>query len=189
MIKYLKHVFITVFLLIFFVENSYSKELGGICISANNLFVKNSNRYNISPQGVSAGFLIPIRFTKKMEIDFKVKASHHNVKNHYSYYYDHDLNYFISFINEILIGKSVKLKNGIKLTPQIGFGAIGESIYFEWDKGYTHADIFVDLAVAATYTMKTIDFGILINYESDLLDRVNSMLSDKRFIISLILFK
>jgi len=171
------------------VGNTYSKEIGGFYIGVNNLFIKNSNRYNISPQGISAGFVVPIHLMRNMDIDFKVKASHHNVENHYSYHYDHKMNYFFNVTNELLVGKSIKLKDRIKLAPQIGFGAIGEAIYYEWDRGYTHGDIFMDLSITASYSLKYFNIGILMNYEFDLLDRVSSMLSDNRFLISFIVYK
>ena len=180
--------FILTLLLLFTPNISFSQELGGISFGIDNYLISNSdNKYNINPSGISAGLLIPINISFG-KIYFKVKACHHTA-DYYSYQHQHKLEYLFSATNEILIGTLFNISKRVSLIPQIGIGGIGETLFYNVNKGYSHGELFIDLSMIGKYKMHSIDLGIMINLENDILQPSSSMTSNKRLNIALLVLK
>ena len=167
--------------------NLYSQKLGSLFIGTNNYLVSGTdNRYNVNATGLNIGWLILLN-VPNVKIFYKVKASHHTVKEYFSYQYDRELEYFFSAVNEILIGKNIRLNNEIDLIPQLGFGAIGEAAYYDLDRGFTHGELLVDFSLISVYNLKSIGLGLMINFEKDIVPSVESLISDRRLNIAFII--
>jgi len=177
------------FLLIAFSNAAICKQFGGIYFGSNNLFQSKSNSYNISPQGISAGFMLPLPLFNRLQANYQVKACFHTVKHFNDPRFEHDLKYFFSASNAFLIGKNLKIQEKFNVLPQAGFGAVGEAAYYDWDKGVTHGSIFFEISTMATYKLNALQIGCMINFETDLPARVSSFLSDQRWSVALILLK
>ena len=183
-----KIVFIFI-ILILNISCLFSQEIGSIFIGSNHyLSADEDNPYNVNGTGISIGLLIPIKLPV-IDVFYKVKASHHTIKYYCSCTYGRELDYFFSVTNEILVGKRIVFNDKITLIPQAGFGAIGEAVYYDWDKGYTHGEAFVDISIISFYDIKIMAVGIMVNFEKDVIPSAESYISDKRLNISLLFSK
>lgn|GEM_PF-3007944 len=172
-----------------FAESARSQSLGGIFFGLNHYLNVDEDKWNnIDASGFSAGFILPMNI-QKVSIFFKLKTSFHTVGPNYSYQYDRSIDHFLSVINEVLIGKQILPSNKFELLPQFGLGAIGESFYFDWNKGYCHGDYFVDFSLLLKRKSRIVDMGIMFNWENGLNKEVEGFLSSKRICTSFVIMK
>ena len=181
----------SVFLVVLhFISNSArSQSLGGVFGGLNHYVQVDEGKWNnIEASGISAGFLLPVNI-QNVCIFFKLKTSFHTVGPNYSYQYGRSIEHFLSVVNEALVGKRIPLKNKWELLPQIGLGAIGESFYFDWNKGFCNGDYFVDFSLLLKRKARIADVGIMINWENGLNKEVEGFLSGKRICTSFVIMK
>jgi len=182
----MKNFLILLVALMIIVPDLYGQKIGALFVGANNYLVSGGdNEYNINATGLSVGWLIPINISN-LNIYYKVKASHHKINEYDRSPYWRKLEYFFSAVNEILIGKRLAINDKVNIIPQIGFGAIGEAAYYDWDKGATHGEAFMDLSFLSTYDMNKLSLGIMINFEKDIIPAPSSIISDKRLNVTLV---
>lgn len=185
----MKKIYLAITILVLSFTNLYSQKIGAIFIGANNyLNTGSGNHYHVNLTGVSAGWLIPINI-ERLQVYYKVKASHHTIEDYETYGFRAKLDYFFSASNEILVGKKFKKGEKICIIPQLGFGAIGEAAYYDWDQGLTHGGAFIDISFIITYDYRNLSFGLMANFEQDIISEAESMVSGQRVNISLLLLK
>lgn len=177
--------------LVFFISITtqlYGQKYGALFLGSNYYLAgDDDNRYDVNTTGLAVGWLLPIHMSN-LAVYYKVKAAHHTT-HYYSNRYDCQLDYFFSAVNEILVGKTFHYNGKFDLIPQLGFGAMGEAAYSDWDRGFTHGEGFVDLSLILKYRMQPVDVGLMISFEQNIIKNVSSMVSDKRLNLVLVVFK
>lgn len=185
----MKRIYAAIIILVLTFGNLYSQKIGAVFIGANNyLKTTGNNHSHVKLTGVSAGWLIPINIST-LPVYYKVKAAHHTIEEYNTVEFIKELNYFFSVTNEILVGKKFKVDDKITIIPQLGFGAMGEAVYRDWNDGFTNGGAFVDFSVITSYNCGKLSLGLLVNYEKGIIPDCDSMVSDQRLNVALLLLK
>ena len=170
-----------------------AQEIGGLFVGVNHyLPAGETNHFNVQENGIGFGFLVPIH-VPGVTLYFKAKGAHHQAdwQNEYKsmFYYRPPVNYFLSASNEFLMGRTLKLGQRHSLVPQIGFGVTGEAAYSDWDVGYTHGNVFMDVSLMFIQQLENFDLGLLVNYEHDLIEDAAPLVSEARLNLVLVILK
>ncbi len=161
-------------------ENIGSLFLGTSSVGGENEF--RPRAYDVKP-GISAGFLLPIRFPI-ISSHYKVRAAVHPALSNKDY--DDDEYEYLSASNVLLVGKQIDLKS-VSLLPQIGLGLLYELIHYEWERGYMYNLLFVDYSLKVNVPALHENWGLLFNFEHGI-DTSNPGYSpENRFHLSLVL--
>ncbi len=132
--------------------------------------------------GISAGFLLPIRFPL-VDTHYKVRAAYHPVLSNNSY--DNVKYEYISASNVLLLGKQVNLKS-VSLLPQIGLGLLYEVIHHEWEYGHMYNLLFVDYSLKINIPTLQKHWGLLFNLEHGIDSSNPGYSPNNRFHLSLV---
>ncbi len=160
-------------------ENIGSLFLGTSSVGGENEFYPRA--YDVKP-GLSAGFLLPIRFPV-VDAHYKVRAAVHPALS--NKVYDDDKYEYLSASNVLLLGKQIDLK-GVSLLPQIGLGLLYEVIHYQWERGHMYNLLFVDYALRLNLPSLQERWGLLFNFEHGI-DTSNPGYSpENRFHLSLV---
>ena len=182
---------IKIFIILFFIiipNYILSQEYGVLMIGSNIFLTSDSNnRHNVSKNGMSFGFMLPVN-CKKMNIFYKVKLSTHTADS-YDYHDRQRLDNYIMAVNELLVSYDININNKSTIAPQIGLGMMAESIHHEFFDGYSSAELFIDLSFMVKYSLRHFGIGLLTNYENGIDDFKGNLVSDKRLNLSLIIYK
>lgn len=111
--------------------------------------------------GVSAGFLLPVRFPG-IDVHYKVRAARHPAPSNRPY--DEFEYEYLSASNVLLVGKRFDL-NGISLLPQGGLGLLYELIQHKWETGYMYNLLFIDYSLKLNIPSLQKHWGLLLNLE------------------------
>jgi len=90
--------------------------------------------YHVKKNGILFGFSIPINI-KYIDIHLKIERAIHEVSNvEYFHsptqsFFSNEKSIYVYNVNELLIGKSLKIKSKSTLLPQIGFGWSAEGVF------------------------------------------------------------
>ncbi|MCF7825403.1 MAG: hypothetical protein K9M55_03625 [Candidatus Marinimicrobia bacterium] len=160
-------------------ENIGSLFLGTSSIGGNNEFRPRNYEVNY---GVSAGFLLPIRFPI-IDAHYKVRAAYHPAISNRSY--DHTDYGYVSASNVLLAGKTIT-PGPFKLLPQLGLGLIYEVIFDEWGSGYLYNLLFLDYSVKVTLPRIPTRWGLLFNFEQGIETSMPDYMPMDRFHVSLV---
>ncbi len=174
-----------------FGKENISFQFGMQYLSKNNYPIF-QGEYEVSTVGMTFGILIPIKI---LDFDsyYKVRIGIHRVNKfvyNSSWYQNNypeleNYNDFLTGINEILIGKSMQIKES-ELLPQIGFGFIGEEIGRASGGGIVWRLFFLDLSMIFRPNMFNQRFGIMANYERGFWESFENMPAKNRLNFSLI---
>ena len=132
--------------------------------------------------GLSAGFLIPIRFPG-VEVHYKVRAAQHPALSNRRY--DDRAYEYLSASNVLLMGKRVYF-NGMSLLPQGGLGLLYEVIHDDWEWGYMYNLLFVDYSLKVNMPSLLEHWGLLLNLEHGIAASDPGHNPENRFHISLV---
>ena len=156
-----------------FSQNRVFMKAGNDYLINNKYDITGNGKYKLSKSGISIGILIPIDF-KYLNAFYKAEITLHDIIyrdfRYQSRYNDYDLlfNKHISGVNEILLGKQIKLTESSIIVPQIGIGFQIESLYRDTPRNsyesITYNSVLFDIAFSYYYSFNQISIGSMINW-------------------------
>lgn len=177
--RIISHVLILIFMLPLHGENIGSLFLGTSSVGGKTEF--RPRAYDVD-YGISAGFLIPIRFPG-MDVHYKVRAARHPAVS--NRVYDHLSYEYISASNVLLVGKRFDLRH-LSLLPQGGLGLLYEVIHSDWKTGSMYNLLFVDYSLKLNMPGLKKHWGLLFNLEHGIAASDPGYNPENRFHLSLI---
>jgi len=179
----MKKLFLIILVLILPVSSN-GQQIGGLGIGWTVYAGDGSGLNYINDNGFCLVGLVPVH-TPGVDAGIKLKLAHFSNSGKYPVLKEFQ---FANISNEILFGKKCSLGN-IDILPQLGYGIRAESLYTDWDIGTFNLDAFWDFSLWLTRNFRTLDFGLLINYEADLKTIGESLKSGRRFNLAFVISK
>jgi len=156
--KVLKNPLITallIFITTSLVSKSFSQDVGILSVGNNYM---SEERYfhhqKVKKHGMSAEFILPIKISKA-KIYYKGTISYHKPQKSFPYVKKH----YLSYLNELQIGKRMFNRNDFYLQSLFGFGVMVENIYAP-GSGYSYGSFIFDLTNYFMYDFGNIDVGL-----------------------------
>lgn len=133
--------------------------------------------YNVSPNGVTGGILLPVRLSR-VPLFVKVKVLYHGADYHAGLNRSYDS--YIHASNAFLAG--VKTWRGQNYSVQVllGPGIHNESIYSEWNTGVASAEVFGEISVIVAKNVGSKRIGALLSIERGFTSDDSHLVTDRR---------
>ena len=154
--------------------------------------------YKLSNSGLQIGFGIPLNIPL-LDYTYRIGMTFHNIHDRklgqksLEGYSETDLcDGHFSAVNELLIGKIIKMPSKLSNLPQLGFGIQVDALY-QNDKsiasGVIHNCLFIDISDELRCKFDSFGMGLRINYLFSIRENTIGYKSTNRLQISYLLFK
>jgi hypothetical protein len=143
------------------------------------------NPYNVTPNGLAAGLLVPIHLLKS-PIFLKLKVVYHGAE--YSRYLSQDpYDAYIHASNSLLFGVKSVHGGGLNLKLLVGPGIHNESIYSKWAEGVSAAEVYGEVTILGLTHLKRLQYGGMLSYEHGLTGNANRLVSNRRLQLAFVM--
>lgn len=139
-------------------SKSFSQDVGILSVGNNYMLEERYfNHQKINENGISAEFILPVKISKA-KIYYKGNISYHKPQETYPYVKKH----YLSYLNELQVGKRIFNTNNLYLQSLFGFGVMVENIYAP-GVGYANGFFIFDLTNYFMHEFGNIDAGLKLS--------------------------
>lgn len=158
----------------------------GASIGLSSFAVHNrSNTYQVDPNGVCAGFLVPVR-PRSLPLYLKVRALYH--KADFTPWNGETYDRYIQVSNSLLFVLPVVQAENWSIQGGAGGGIQNESAYSKWGVGVSAAGLFVEASAIVTRTLRGSRLGVMVVYEHGFNSEDVFLVSEDRVQVTLVSF-
>ncbi len=158
----------------------------GAFVGLSSFSVQNrSNTYEVAPNGVCGGFLVPVR-PRSLPLYLKVRALFH--KADFTPLNGDTYHRYMQVSNSLVLAVSLLQNCCWSIQGGFGGGIQNESAYSRWGVGVSAAEVFVEASVTATRSLGGTKLGLMFVYEHGFNDEDVFLVSEDRIQIALVSF-
>jgi hypothetical protein len=154
-----------------------AQDIGSVFVSANygftdNRLDNNFTTHTVDNVGAGFGFFLPV-LRSRIGIQYKARVAYHSITDDQfadnpspddSRFY-RNLDYYLSALNEVMVGMRVDLFRRAYVRPLLGAGVLVHVIYGNHGPGIAYGTFQFDLSTLWMYELKSFDAGILLSLE------------------------